>query len=151
MILEFLMMIFSILAVIFIAMGIAIPISANVRKKKCTVATTGILVEWKLIRETVDNVVTDTDDMRYRTEEAYWPIYEYFYNGTKYRKKGNHSCNRPGVTGVKVPIYLDPKDPNVNYVDTKFEKDADRIAPIVIGVVGVVLLAAITVVRVVVS
>ncbi|MCR5527027.1 MAG: hypothetical protein K6F39_06560 [Lachnospiraceae bacterium] len=132
------------LAIIFIVQGIKALNYNKIQKENCTCVVTGRIVDWERVEK------------RYEIEHnkvfiTYNPVYEYEYNGNKYRKISISGMREPGNVGLSVAIHLNPSEPDMYYADTDMEKKATENGPVIFLLIGGVLVIAAIVAGVILS
>ncbi|MBR1764277.1 MAG: DUF3592 domain-containing protein [Ruminococcus sp.] len=98
-----------IVGLVFIVIGCVMFYSIGQSEKKCTERVDGIVAELKTRKTKKTRKKTSTT--------TYAPVYEYTYNGTKYRVESTTSSNPPAFQqGQQVEIMIDPDEPTHIYV-----------------------------------
>lgn len=123
------------LAIIFIVQGIKGLNYNKIQKENCTCVVEGRIVDWERVEK------------RYEVDSSkvfitYNPVYEYEYNGIKYRKLSLAGMRVPGNVGASVKIYLNPFKPDMYYADTDTEKKAMENGPVIFLLIGGLLVIA---------
>lgn len=100
---------FGFLGIIFLCIGIGLHIGYKKKQNSCT---------QKIIATVIDIRQEEILDTSFNYMEprikSWFPIYEYFLNGIKFRKKAFVGTPKPEVKiGEKVPIWVDPDNPKL--------------------------------------
>ncbi len=93
--------------IIFCGVGIIFSVSQKNKKKDCTQPVSAIIVEIKRSHYT---------SMDKRETSAWFPVYEYYVNGNKFRKTSNIGGSENAFSvGQKLTLYLNPENPEQFY------------------------------------
>ena len=119
---------FLIAGFLFFVFGAYGLFTLNSDKKMCTYRVEGTVVE---IQSWNDTHRKSSDD---EPKNTYAPVFEYEYQGKKYKDEGNYFGPSAGFSvGESVEIYVDPNDPEHIYVPSYKQKKSGSGMLMVVG------------------
>lgn len=128
MILKLFLWLFFALGIMFLGATVIVKVSFEKKRKNCTQMVEAIIID---IQEMVRR---ETGDITSKYV-SYFPIYEYEYMGKIYQSGTNvGNLKNAFEIGEKVHIYIDPRNPEIIYEDSKVPKLVGNI----FGIIGVI-------------
>lgn len=124
----------SVLLFVIGILFIIIPIyMKKVREKYCTLPVKGVIADVYRKRS--------SDRNHHNIHYVYAPVYEYFYNGTLYRKESNVYTNYEKFDiGSEVTVFLNPSNPDDYYVKRSGETAINLIFGIIFLIFSVAIM-----------